>query len=111
MASIDEARQLLHSISRHSKRQEIIRRLVGVLLAMDERDGAETLIRSIAHPEDQATAWEVLAKHHSTGKIGRPTARILYLRSWERSLDTLASTHPAALGIVTDEVLADWPSV
>jgi lipopolysaccharide biosynthesis regulator YciM len=109
-ASIDEARQLLRSISSHSRRQNIIRRLVGALLAMDEHDAAETLTLSIAHPEDQATAWAVLARHNSTGKTGRPTARLLHLRNWERTLDTLASTHPHALDIITDEVLADWPS-
>jgi hypothetical protein len=107
LASIDQARQLLHSISSRDKRQNVIRRLISALLDMGEHEDAETLTCSIAHPEDQATAWAVLAEHPSTGKTGRPTARILHMRNWERTLDTLAATHPAALDIVTDEILAD----
>jgi tetratricopeptide (TPR) repeat protein len=107
LASIEQARQLLRSIPSRSNRQNILRRLIGALLVMGEHDRAETLSRSIAHPEDQATAWSVLAQHHSTAKTGRPTARILHLRNWERALDILVSTHPATLDIVTDEVLAD----
>ena len=94
-ALVQRLQEILPQVSSRNRRTRVIRDLAGAL-----GEQAEGFALSITDPQDQVTAWRVVAHHRPDHAV----ARILHVRPWDEALDIVT---PEVLDVFVAEVFAE----